>query len=167
MSVRSRAANRLALLLLLAVPAACAHGAKPAGGKTVYENERGERIVVAPGTITIAGVAHPLIDCSDAEWICASSDNGFRISFPRKCPSVAWLAESGPMTMLSMWPHGGGGRYASRGSSHFVYDWQNEYGIRSITYDPRTNFAANSTDDPGGGPTSYEKKSGPRLFACR
>jgi hypothetical protein len=167
MSVRLQAATRLPLLLLLALPVACAHGAKPAAGTAVFKNERGEKIVIAPGTITVAGITHPLTDCSDAEWICASSDIGFRISFPRKCHAFAWLPEAGPMTMLSMWPHRGGGRYTSRGGPHFVYDWQNEYGIRSIVYDPRTDFAANPSDDRIGGPTSYEKKSGPRLFACR
>jgi hypothetical protein len=167
MPARSRAANRLSLLLLLALQASCAHGAKPAVGAAVFKNERGERIVIGLDAITIAGVTHPLTDCSDAEWICASSDIGFRVSFPRKCPGFAWLAQEGRMTMLSMWPHGGGGRYASRDSSHFVYQWQNRYGLTGLVYDPKTNFAAPGSDDPLGGPTSYEKKSGPRLFACR
>lgn len=175
MSVRSRAANRLRLplllpllpLLLLAVPAACAHGARPAAKAAVYENARGERIVVGPAAITIAGVAYRLTDCSDSQWVCASSDIGFRVSFPRRCPDIAWLAEAGPMKMLSMWPHGGGGRYASRDGAHFIYDWQNRYGIRSIIYDPRTDFAADPSDDRFDGGAVYEKKSGPPLFACR
>lgn len=58
MSVRSRVANEMGLLLSLALTAACAHGAAaPAATPTIYENARGERIVIAPGSIAIGGDA--------------------------------------------------------------------------------------------------------------
>jgi hypothetical protein len=69
--------------------------------------------------------------------------------------------------MLSMWPHGGGARYTNRSGSPFVYDWQNHYGLVMIVHDPHTDFAAHPNADPVEGPSVYERKSGPRLFACR
>jgi hypothetical protein len=161
--------KRLGFLLSLALTA-CAHGAgASADSASVYESRQGERIAIAPGTITICTVVHPLTDCSDAEFFCAASEEiGFRISFPRRCPGFVWLPESGrPMQLLSIFPHGGGARYTTRGGSPFVYVWQNNYGLVMLVYDPRTDFAAHPNADPSHGPTVYERKSGPRLFACR
>jgi hypothetical protein len=168
MSVRSPAANRAAFFLALALIAACAQASRPsAGTASVYENHRRQRIVLTPNAITIGGVAHPLTDCSDADFFCATSDIGFRISFPRRCPDFVWDAEGGPMQLLSMWPHGGAGRYATRGGSPFVYIWQNGYGLTALVYDPSTDFAAHPAEDRIGRPDLYEHKSGPRPFGCR
>lgn len=168
MSARSRIVNRTGLLLFLGLTAACAHGAgSPTGIATVYENQRGERIVITPGTIVIGTTVHSLTDCSDAEFFCAASDEiGFRISFPRRCPGLAWIPEDGPMQIESLWPHGGGARYVSRGGSPFIYDWQNNYGLVMLVYDPGSNFAVRGARFPRGTPAVYEHKSGPRPFAC-
>ena len=169
MPAMSRIANRAGLLLSLALTAACVHGASPpAGAVSVYENQRGERIVITPRTIAIGTTLHPLIDCSNAEFFCAASEEiRFHIAFPRHCPDFVWSPREGPMQLLSMWPHGGGGRYATRGGSPFVYVWQNNYGLVMLVHDPRTDFAAHPNADPIEGPNVYERKSGPRLFACR
>lgn len=168
MCVRSPIANRLGLLLLLALPAACAHAATTTDGvAAVYENQRGDQIVIAANSIAIGGVIHPLTDCSDAAFFCATSDVGFSISFPRHCPGFAWIPDDGPMQLESIWPHGGGARYVTRGGSPFIYDWQNSYGLVTLVYDPQSNFADRMTPYPRGTPAIYERKSGPPLFACR
>jgi hypothetical protein len=167
MSVNLRTVNKAGLLLSLALTAACAHGAgTPTGTVSVYENQRGERIVITPGTIAIGGAVHPLADCSDVAFFCATSDVGFRISFPRHCPDFAWIPEDGPMQLESIWPHGGGARYITRGGSPFIYDWQNNFGLVTLVYDPRSDFAVHGTRYPRGTPAIYEHKSGPRPFAC-
>lgn len=168
MSVRSRFVNKLGFLSSLTMIAACVHGAAvPAGAASVYENRQGDRIIIAPGTITIGTAVHPLADCSDADTFCAASaEVGFRISFPRHCPGFVWIPGDGPMQLESIFPHGGGARYATRGGSPFVYVWQNNHGLVMLVYDPRSDFADPTTRYPLGTPAVYEHKSGPRLFAC-
>jgi hypothetical protein len=168
MSAGSPIANRTSLLLSLALTTACVHDAgAPAGAASVYQTRQGERIVITPSTIAIGTAVHPLVDCSDAETFCAASDEiGFRIFVPRRCPGFAWIPEDGPMQLESIWPHGGGARYVTRGGSPFIYDWQNNYGLVMLVYDPGSDFAVRGARYPRGTPALYEHKSGPRPFAC-
>lgn len=167
MSARRRSATKLLISLALAFAAGCAHGGESRGGTAaVYENGQGARIILSPDAITIGGVAHPLTDCSDADHVCRTSDVGFHVSFPRRCPAGSWFAEEGPMKYI------GGigtyfiGRYVNRDHSSFEYHWEPRNGLVAFFHDPARDFAALPPNYARSGQTVSYRRSGPRIFAC-
>jgi hypothetical protein len=168
MSVQSPVAIRALALALLLGASGCAYSReKGADRATVFRNSEGKALIIYGQRLEVSGATYPLNSCSDATNNCVSSPIGLLASFPRECPNGSWLPSTGPMRHSSGFPHSFGGRYANSDGSSFLYDWDPQYGIISIVFDPARKFISSQPSYIYNGPTVYYYKSGARLFPCK